>query len=157
MNSAGADTVPPKNILILSVDGGGVRGVFPATILRLIEERLELKLSDYVTIFAGTSTGSILAAGMALGISAAKLQELYVKHAPSIFMRRVIGQFDRCSLVASRYGQRELAKLLDEQFRHETLGSLKTPLIIPSVDIGAGAVHVFKSGYHPSFVRDRDV
>lgn len=42
-------------------------------------------------------------------------------------------------------------------FCKQTLGDIKTPLILPAVDIGNGCVHVFKSSYDPNFVRDRDV
>ncbi|WP_366558401.1 patatin-like phospholipase family protein [Okeania sp. SIO3B5] len=54
---------------ILCLDGGGIRGVMPARILEKIEEQLGGRLKDHFDLIAGTSTGSILAVGIALGKS----------------------------------------------------------------------------------------
>ncbi|MDR3246356.1 MAG: patatin-like phospholipase family protein, partial [Prevotellaceae bacterium] len=57
-----------RKVTILSIDGGGIRGIIPAVILNYIEEGLQRKtgdnkvvLSDYFDMIAGTSTGGILA------------------------------------------------------------------------------------------------
>lgn len=56
-----------KKVTIISIDGGGIRGIIPGTILALIEQRLQdrlfdpdARLVDYVDFVAGTSTGGIL-------------------------------------------------------------------------------------------------
>jgi patatin-like phospholipase/acyl hydrolase len=74
---------------ILSLDGGGIRGVLTA---RLLERLLQAKpgFLDRVDLFAGTSTGSILAIGLARGLSPTELVSLYVKEGPHIFHRDVL-------------------------------------------------------------------
>lgn len=72
--------------LILSLDGGGIRGVLTAKIL----ERLEAACPflDRVELVAGTSTGGILALGLARGLTPSALVELYRTEGPRIFDHR---------------------------------------------------------------------
>lgn len=66
---------------ILSIDGGGVRGL-PVTVLL---ERLEKErpgFLDEVDLFAGTSTGGIMALGLASGLKPAQMRILYQDKAP---------------------------------------------------------------------------
>src|SRR5262245_32381990 len=74
----------PKRIL--SIDGGGVRGVIALTFLAQIETILRVRcknptlcLSDYFDLIGGTSTGAIIAAGLALGLSVEHLIDVYEK------------------------------------------------------------------------------
>ena len=81
----------PKRILAL--DGGGVRGLISLGLLEAVERELakrsvnpeQFVLSDYFDLIAGTSTGSIIAVGLAMGFRVEKLIELYQSSAPSIF------------------------------------------------------------------------
>ncbi len=63
---------------ILSIDGGGIRGIYPATFLAGLEERyLEgSSVAQYFDLIAGTSTGGIIALGLAAGLKAAYLRDL---------------------------------------------------------------------------------
>jgi hypothetical protein len=111
-------------------------------------------------MFVGTSTGSVIAAGLACGLTANKLFSLYSEHGKEIFRKRGFAKFDVLSLsglFASRYSNRKLEKTLHQYIGDTYLGDLKVPLIIPSVDIGSGQVHVFKSAYDSGFVRDAKV
>lgn len=78
---------------ILSIDGGGIRGVIPATVLELIEKRTGRAIVDLFDGFVGTSTGGILAMGLTCpaegGVprSAETIGELYTRHGPVIFER----------------------------------------------------------------------
>ena len=65
------------NYRILSLDGGGVRGIFSATILAKIEEMLDGPLHTHFDMFVGTSTGSILACGVSLGMECGEIIRLY--------------------------------------------------------------------------------
>src|SRR5689334_18935121 len=67
---------------ILSLDGGGIRGAFTAAFLAELEGRLKCRMADYFDIIAGTSTGAIIAAGLAMGIPAAKIEEFYRERGP---------------------------------------------------------------------------
>lgn len=146
-----------KPFYILSVDGGGYRGLFSAHILRRMEETWGLNWHDRFGMFAGTSTGSIIAAGLASGISAAVLSEFYVKHGARIFSRRRCSRFDLLKIFTSRYAGKTLHALLVEVFGAKTLGDIQVPLILPAVDIVNGCVHVFKSKYADGFIRDPGV
>jgi hypothetical protein len=79
---------------ILAIDGGGIRGVFALQILERIEgifreeyQRPDLVLADVFDMFAGTSTGAIIATGLAWGKSAGEIGAMYVKFGPQMFCR----------------------------------------------------------------------
>lgn len=139
---------------ILSIDGGGFRGAYSAHILKRIEEEFDIKWKTDFNLIAGTSTGSIIAAGLALGLSAKELFNFYQKYGADIFKKRFPR---RKGLFASQYRQHDLKEILDSIFGNARLKDVEVPLIIPSTDIGNGCVHVFKSAYHDEFVRDPNV
>lgn len=123
----------PKRIL--SLDGGGVRGVlalsFLARIEALLQERYSsdrLVLSDYFDLIGGTSTGAIIAAGLAKGYPVRTLQELYQEMAKDIFRRKPWRQ----GLVFAKYRHRGLRRLLEEHFGEYSLGDprLRTGIMI---------------------------
>lgn len=75
---------------ILSIDGGGIRGIIPAKILALAEQELQRtgqanRICDYFDLICGTSTGGIIAIGLALGMPASEILSLYRDHAREIF------------------------------------------------------------------------
>lgn len=142
---------------ILSVDGGGYRGIFAAQLLKRMEEEWPIDWCNRFGLLAGTSTGSILTAGLACGISAAQLADFYDAHGEAIFTQRLRSRFDVFSLFTSRYSSTRLRALLEETLGETTLGDVRVPLILPAVDIDNGCVHVFKSKFHDEFVRDPKV
>jgi uncharacterized protein len=87
----------PGKKRILAIDGGGARGILACGILKRIEtilanrlpleQRSQFRLHQYFDLIGGTSTGSILAAGLAIGLSADDLQRLYISLCPKIFAR----------------------------------------------------------------------
>ncbi|MEZ0115142.1 patatin-like phospholipase/acyl hydrolase [Catenulispora sp. EB89] len=78
---------------ILSIDGGGIKGVFPAAFLAGVEESVEAPIGDYFDLIVGTSTGGIIAIGLGLGLSAQEILAFYETHGPKIFSgnRRING------------------------------------------------------------------
>ena len=62
---------------ILSLDGGGIKGVFTAAVLASFEADTKLKIIDHFDLIAGTSTGGILAIGLAMGLTAEELLNFY--------------------------------------------------------------------------------
>lgn len=143
---------------ILAIDGGGVRGVFPAHLLRCIAERLNVDIGEQFNMIAGTSTGAIIAGAVACKVDPAEVVSLYRKHGKAIFSR---GRFwgPRCIEPAfhSLYRSGPLSSALEAVFGDIKLGDIKVPLLIPATDIGNGGVHVFKSSYSKEFVRDKNV
>lgn len=139
---------------ILAIDGGGFRGVYPAHILKRIEDEFDVDWRKDFDLIAGTSTGSIIAASLALGISASEVVEIYKNHGTDIFKKPLL---PRKGLIRSRYENSGLRDVLGLLFKGAKLGDIEVPLILPATDIGNGCVHVFKSTYHNEFFRDKDV
>ncbi len=138
---------------ILSLDGGGFRGIFAAYILKRIEDEFSVNWLKEFNLIAGTSTGSIIASGLVTGLTANDIFSFYEKNSGKIFHK----SFYKLGLFASQYTTRYLKKLLKDVFGEKRLGDYSFPLIVPSTDIGAGKVHVFKSSYDKEFVRDKSV
>ena len=74
--------------LLLSVDGGGIRGILPVCALMKLEERTGRLSRETFSFVAGTSTGAILSAAVAAGIPAPRLLDLYVRRGREIFSPR---------------------------------------------------------------------
>ncbi|MDK1481220.1 patatin-like phospholipase family protein, partial [Sinorhizobium sp. 6-117] len=79
---------------LLAIDGGGIRGVIALEILKRIEDTLRpnhngdnFRLSDYFDYIAGTSTGGIIAAGLAVGMSVAEILEFYQSSGAQMFVK----------------------------------------------------------------------
>ena len=151
-----------RKFRILSIDGGGIRGVFPAAFLRELE-RVHTggrSIGEYFDLVAGTSTGGILALGLAAGFTASDLQELYVERGREIFPRpfggwlgRVIGRL--WYLGSARYSQKALRNVLSEKLGDLTLGDSRVRLCIPCFEGRHSEVYVFKTPHHPDYRTDR--
>lgn len=137
---------------VLTIDGGGIKGVFAASLLAEFEATLGEPLVDHFDLIAGTSTGGIIALGLGLGIPAAELLDFYVNEGPAIFenrRRRSLRQ-----IVAPKYDSQPLRSALVNAFGEKLLGDSLTRLVIPSLNLETGEVHVFKTAHHERFVRD---
>ena len=79
---------------MLCIDGGGIKGVFPASFLSTIEEAVGRPVADYFDLIVGTSTGGIIALGLGLGLGAGDLLRFYEQRGAAIFKGngRVRGQ-----------------------------------------------------------------
>ncbi|MFU8861382.1 MAG: CBASS cGAMP-activated phospholipase [Cyclonatronaceae bacterium] len=148
-----------KPFRILSIDGGGIRGIYPAHVLRCIEERLQINLFDTFDMIAGTSTGSIIAAGVATGLPAVDIVAMYKEHGEEIFRKKrfFLPKKSVQPMFDSVYDAQYLEKVLTGVFQDKRLGDIKKPLLLPSTDIGNGCIHVLKSGYSKEFTRDNAV
>lgn len=72
---------------ILSIDGGGIRGIIPASALMRLEATTGQPTRDTFSLLAGTSTGAILAGGLAAGIPAANLHDIYIRRGREVFRK----------------------------------------------------------------------
>ena len=149
---------------ILSIDGGGIRGIYPATFLAGLEERyLEgSSIAQYFDLIAGTSTGGIIALGLAAGLKAAYLRDLYIDRGCEIFppiRSGIIGATQRLLITVSqyvrfRYDRKALMRLLHDTLGDRRFGEAKTRLCIPSFEGRHGEVYIFKTPHHPDFRKD---
>jgi patatin-like phospholipase/acyl hydrolase len=146
---------------ILSIDGGGFRGVYAAHILKRIEEEYGVSWTKDFDMIAGTSTGSIIAAGLVCGISANEIVARYKALGKTVFQKkffcRLWGIGSLLSQFYSPYDANNLKNELYKIFGNKKLGDCSFPLLIPATDIANGSVYVFKSQYDNNFVRDKDI
>ena len=137
---------------ILSVDGGGIRGIIPAIILAEIEHRTKKPISQIFDLMAGTSTGGIVVAGLCkknnkgnAQYSADDLVSLYEEYGPYIFRssfwRRSIASW----LSGAQYSHKNIEKILDKYFGETTLSDVSTNLSLTSYDINNNSPFFFKS------------
>jgi len=138
---------------ILSIDGGGIKGVFPAAFLADLEFELDAPLASYFDLITGTSTGGIIALGLGMRIPAKDILGFYEDRGPEIFRGgKGIGRLRQ--LVSAKYNPDPLHAALKDVFGDRKLGESITRLMIPSLDLETGAVHVMKTAHHIRFERD---
>jgi len=144
------DTGPKR---ILALDGGGVKGVLTLGMLKVLEDELRrraggastFRLSSYYDLIGGTSTGAIIASGLALGLSVDELIALYMRLGPEVFGKNVgDGVF-----LQSKFDSRKLRRALHSVLSTKTLGSddIKTGLAIHAKRIDTGSAWVVTN--HP--------
>jgi Patatin-like phospholipase len=138
---------------ILSIDGGGIKGVFPASFLATVEQSLGQPISAFFDLIAGTSTGGIIALGLGLGITAQKLLTFYITEGPAIFQGNGRNRLIRW-LFRSKYDSAELKSALERVFQARKLGHSRKRLVIPSLNIETGEVHIWKTAHAERFERD---
>jgi len=100
---------------ILSIDGGGVRGIIPAMVLAALERTTGKPARDHFQFLAGTSTGAVIAGALAAGIPAERLVSLYERRGPELF-RRIPGlTFLRRVITGTMYDVKTLNRMLAEE------------------------------------------
>lgn len=156
-----------QDFRILSIDGGGIKGILPAALLANFEDdRTAEKFTagSYFDMIAGTSTGGIIALGLATGISAKTILDIYLEKGTAIFPPKPYSSNKRIAKVqkfldfpkkASRYQYErdELARGLEKVFGEKRLEHSLRRLVIPAFD-GYTEVHLFKTPHHPDFKLD---
>ena len=121
---------------ILSLDGGGIRGVVAAKMLSLIERQIEQPLNEYFDLITGTSTGSILATAIATGRSSEEIVDLYRQKSSIIFPYKSLFSLKRIRLIlkhgisAPKYSDRGLIQVLKEIFGDKTIFDIPSPLLL---------------------------
>jgi len=141
---------------ILSLDGGGIRGVFPAALLAKLEEHFEYPIGRYFDLIAGTSTGGIIAIGLGMGLSAREILRFYEERGPAIFdqhRRPVFNWIARRWRGArhwfdSKYETTELRAALNDVLGTRRLGESQTRLLIPAWDALRERVYIYKTSHH---------
>lgn len=142
-----------KIVKILSVDGGGIRGIIPAVFLNQIEKRTGKPIAELFDIIAGTSTGGILALGLVTPnenltpkYSAEQLIELYENEGPNIFKKSFWRSlWSLRGLVQEKYHRDQIEKVLEKYFGNVTLRDALTDIIITGYEIERRIAWFFKS------------
>lgn len=133
---------------ILALSGGGYRGLFSAAYLANCEATFNSKCVDRFDLIAGTSIGALLAAGLSLGVPAAKLSDAMVKHGPVIFKPKRLGFLKRLT-VSAPYDTDVLSTVikatLGEKAATTPLRKIDAPLMICAVNYTHGTTEIFRS------------
>src|SRR6478736_8862925 len=116
-----------RRFRILSIDGGGIRGIFPAAILAGLERAHTggNSIASYFDLVAGTSTGGIIALGLGAGLSSAQLLDLYVQRGGEVFppVGRVRSWMREIQRVAQyRYETAAMRVLLEQALGNNLFG-----------------------------------
>jgi uncharacterized protein len=138
---------------VLSIDGGGVRGVIPASFLASVEETIQENIVDYFDLVVGTSTGGIVALGVGAGLSASRIRDFYLDRGARVFRGQRFARAVR-RVVTAKYDPHRLRVELDEVFGKTRIGESKTRLVVPSMNLTTGQVHLWKTSHHPRFTED---
>lgn len=122
---------------ILSLDGGGLRGLITARMLqRLNAEPAIAGWLDKVDLIAGTSTGGILALGLAAGKTPQQIADLYKIKGPDIFDDSLLDDvLDLGRTIGAEYSSKTLKKELRSIFGNTTLAQLGKKVVIPTFDL----------------------
>lgn len=113
---------PFRPNVAIAIDGGGIRGAIPARALAILEDELGKPANQIFRVGAGTSTGSILSAGIAAGRSGHELHQLYVTLGKDVFVKSL--RTALWPLFPYRYAHTTLRELLAEEIGSTTLGEL---------------------------------
>ena len=156
---------------ILSIDGGGIRGIIPGRILMYLEKKLQEidnnpdgRLADYFDMIAGTSTGGILTCTFLCPDSennnrpkftAAEAVDLYIKRGKIIFSRS-LWQFLKSAggLVDEKHSEKEIVKAFSDYYGNVRLSELLKPSLITAYDIERRSAFFFTG--HNAAVKKKD-
>jgi len=136
---------------ILSLDGGGIRGVLTASLL----ERLEEKQPGFLTLvdlFAGTSTGGILALGLASGMTATEVRNLYINLGNIVFADTLFDNVkDLGNLRGAQYSTGPLKTELEKVFGERTLADLPKKVVISAFELDNQKTEPGRRHWKPKF------
>lgn len=136
---------------ILSLDGGGVRGLLTCVVLARLQEAVPGWL-EQVDLLAGTSTGGIIALGLAYGLSPVQLRNLYYEKSPLIFADSWRDDLrDLGKLLGAEYAAEPLSELLHETLGDTLLRDLRKQVLITSFDLDNDAAPPCPRTWKPKF------
>jgi uncharacterized protein len=138
---------------VLSIDGGGIRGLIPALVLAEIEERTGRRIAELFDFIAGTSTGGILACALTVPgedggprFTAREIARLYETQGARIFSRSLRRRlFTLDGLKEERYDDRELNRALEVYLGESRLSEALIPIMVTAYDIQGRFAFFFRS------------
>jgi patatin-like phospholipase/acyl hydrolase len=138
---------------ILSLDGGGIKGIFSAAVLAALERDLTIDITDHFDLIAGTSTGGIIALGLGLGMRPHEILDFYLEEGPKIFPKW-FGIKSMQHWLFRKYSPWPLEAALRAYFGERLFGESKKRLVVPSYNIGEDDVYLFRTPHHSRLKRD---
>ncbi|XP_052139496.1 patatin-like protein 1 [Oryza glaberrima] len=152
-DGAAACSVVGERVTVLTIDGGGIRGIIPGKVLEFLENELqqldgpEARLADYFDYIAGTSTGGLITAMLAAPgaggdgrrrplFAAKEICPFYQEHGPRIFPQRWCKLASTVAAVwGPKYNGRYLRDMVREVLGEMTVGDTLTNVVIPTFDV----------------------
>ncbi|CBI21441.3 unnamed protein product, partial [Vitis vinifera] len=154
-------TNPPsygERITVLSMDGGGIRGILPGTILSFLESKLQeldgadARIADYFDVIAGTSTGGLIASMLTAPdenqrplFMARDIVPFYLQHCPRIFPQSHSTVTRLQTLTGPKYNGKYLRSLIRRMLGARRLHETLTRVVIPTFDIKLLQPTIFSS------------
>ncbi len=139
---------------VLSLDGGGIRGIFQAAILTQLEADLDTRITQHFDLIVGTSTGGIIALGLSIGLRPEEILDFYLEEQARIFPRH---RRLRPGLLRPKYSADALQHALQRVFGDRRLADCRVPVVIPSFNLVESDVYLFKTPHHERLRRDLNV
>ena len=143
------------NFRILSCDGGGIRGVLTAVLLNRLATAYPALLQDRpgtITMFAGTSTGGIIALGLAAGLTPVQMRDLYVTNGKLIFDSSWTHDVVEIGGISgSKYDNVNLKQILQETFGAQKLKDLHSHVLIASFSLDNQDADPSSRTWNPKF------
>jgi len=144
-----ADTLAP--LRVLSLTGGGYRGLFTAQVLVSLCQAAARKgaVNTSIDIFAGTSIGGLMSCALAVGIVPHRVLDAIDAHGPRIFKARKLRTLRR-AVFGALYDKDNLAKAIDQclgAHKRVKLKDIEQGLIVPAIHWVEGRAEIFMSGY----------
>lgn len=146
---------------ILSLSGGGYRGLFTIEILARLEEKAGRPLSECFDLIAGTSIGGIIAIGLAMGKSAVEIRSSFLTHGETVFPPPAVGKLRKAAALIQAwsnplYNANALRKIVGEVVGEDKrINDCRTRLLVPAFNVTAGKVQFFKTPHHQTLTEDR--
>jgi len=137
---------------ILALDGGGIRGLYTAVLLNRLAQAVP-GFTSRADLLAGTSTGGILALGLAKGVSPQALVELYQNNGTAIFSRSLWHEVrDLNDILGAKYDNKELTRIIQSTLGDGTLNTLlPRHVLVPSFDLDNEATAPGPRTWKPKF------
>lgn len=134
-----------KVFKILSIDGGGIKGIYSAKILEQFEKKFNCHIVDYFDLICGTSTGGLIALALSIKTTAEEIVSFYYDKGKLIFpkINKVKGFLKQAGW-GGKHDNKELSKALYEIFGNRKIGDSNCLLCIPSFSITDGRPYIFK-------------
>lgn len=147
-----------KQFKILAIDGGGMKGLYSASVLKVLENHFGVSLSQTFDLICGTSTGAIITAAIASGHSASNMQDFYKIRGPRIF-KKVSGGYAFCRQLfwRAKYRNDTLKKELKELLGDKRFKDSANNICILAHNLSTGKPYVFKTDHNESLSRDSNV
>lgn len=137
---------------ILSLDGGGIKGLFSAAVLAAIEEDLDIQIVDHFDLITGTSTGGIIALGLGIGMRPREIVEFYLSKGPKIFPSGFRVKWQHW--LKNKFAQEPLKAALENCFKDKRLADCTKRIVIPSYNLGEDDVYIFRTPHAERLKRD---